>query len=167
MTSIGHCWHNGPMDNLTIRPATVDDAPAIGSLVLGLLPYLTVHPQALGAERFVANVGIDAQRRYLGQDNFRYHVALRGDELLGVVAVRDNTHLFHLFIRETEHGRGLGRRLWELARDEAIARGNPGSFTVNSAQRATGLYLRLGFVPAGSPVEHDGIVDVPMRWTRP
>jgi GNAT superfamily N-acetyltransferase len=154
------------MDNPTIRPATVADAPAIGSLVMTLLPYLTVHPQGLGAEKFIANVGIDAQRRYLGQDNFRYHVALHGDELLGVVAVRDNSHLFHLFIKETLHRQGLGRRLWELARDEAMARGNPGSFTVNSAGRATGLYLRLGFVPAGERIEHDGIVDVPMRWEK-
>ncbi|MBB3224282.1 GNAT family N-acetyltransferase [Pseudoduganella umbonata] len=152
------------MDNLTIRRATVDDAPAIGSLIHALLPYLTVHPLGLGAEKFIANVGIDAQRRYLGQDSFRYHVALRGEELLGVVAVRDNTHLFHLFIKETEHGKGLGRRLWELARDDAMARGNPGAFTVNSAASATGLYLRLGFVQAGEPIEHDGIVDVPMRW---
>jgi GNAT superfamily N-acetyltransferase len=152
------------MDNLTIRLATVDDAPAIGSLILGLLPHLTVHPQGLGAEKFIANIGIDAQRRYLGQDNFRYHVALQGGELVGVVAVRDNTHLFHLFIKEAQHRKGLGRRLWELARDDAMARGNPGRFTVNSAGRATGLYLRLGFEPAGEPIEHDGIVDVPMRW---
>ncbi|WP_229427491.1 GNAT family N-acetyltransferase [Pseudoduganella albidiflava] len=152
---------------MTIRPATVADASAIGSLILDLLPYLTVHPQGLGAEKFVANVGIDAQRRYLGQDIFRYHVALQGEHLLGVVAVRDNTHLFHLFIREAHHGKGLGRRLWEVARDDAMARGNPGRFTVNSARRATGLYLRLGFVQAGGPVEHDGIVDVPMRWEKP
>ncbi|GGY20967.1 GNAT family N-acetyltransferase [Massilia dura] len=152
------------MDNLTIRPATVADATAIGSLVLDLLPYLTVHPQGLGAEKFISNVGIDAQRRYLGQDNFRYHVALRGDELLGVVAVRDNTHLFHLFVREALHGQGLGQRLWQLARDEAIAKGNPGSFTVNAAGRAAGWYVRLGFVQVAERIEHDGIVDVPMRW---
>lgn len=155
------------MDNLIIRPATTADAIAIGALVRDLLPFLTVHPQGLGAEKFIANVGIDAQRRYLGQDSFRYHVALRGDELLGAVAVRDNTHLFHLFIRAAVHGRGLGRRLWELARDDAIARGNPGSFTVNAAGRAAGWYLRLGFVQTAAPIEHDGIVDVPMRWTRP
>ncbi len=157
------------MDNLTIRPATVADAPAIGTLILDLLPYLTVHPQGLGAEKFIANVGIDAQRRYLGQDNFRYHVALGGNglpgsEVLGVVAVRDNTHLFHLFVKEALHGQGLGQRLWQLARDEALAKGNPGSFTVKAAGRAAGWYLRLGFVQVAERIEHDGIVDVPMRW---
>jgi ribosomal protein S18 acetylase RimI-like enzyme len=155
---------NLTIDNLTIRPASVDDADAIGSLILSLLPYMTVHPHGLGAEKFIANIGIDAQRRYLGQDNFRYHVALQGEKLLGVVAVRDNTHLFHLFIDESQHRKGLGRRLWELARDDAMARGNPGRFTVNSAGRATGLYLRLGFVHAGEESLHDGMVGEPLRW---
>lgn len=154
------------MDNLIIRPATVADAQAIGSLIMDLLPFLTVHADARGAEAFIANVGIDAQRRYLAQEGFRYHVALREEELVGVVAVRDNTHLFHLFIREALHGQGLGQRLWELARDDAMARGNPGNFTVKAARRAAGWYHRLGFVPDGEQLEHDGIVDVPMRWMK-
>lgn len=154
------------MDNPTIRPATVADARAIGSLIMDLLPFLTVHPDGQGAEQFIANVGIEAQRRYLAQHSFRYHVALRGDELLGVVAVRDNTHLFHLFIKESLHGQGLGRRLWELARDDAMARGNPGNFTVKAAGRAAGWYERLGFVQEAERIEHDGIVDVPMRWQK-
>lgn len=152
------------MNDLAIRLATPADATAIGSLILDLLPFLTLHPQGEGAEQFIANVGIDAQRRYLAQENFRYHVAYLGDELAGVVAMRDNGHLFHLFVRAALHGQGLGRRLWELARDEALARGNPGAFTVNSSDHAEPMYRRLGFEPTAPRAEHDGIAYIPMRW---
>jgi GNAT superfamily N-acetyltransferase len=149
-----------------IRPATPADGPAIGALILDLLPFLTLHPQGLGAEKFIASIGAAAQQRYLGQPNFRYHVVSSHDGLLGVVALRDNAHLFHLFVRQALHGRGLGRQLWELARDEAIALGNPGSFTVNASDHAAPMYRKLGFEPAAPRVEHDGIAYLPMRWQR-
>ncbi len=152
------------MENLTIRPATVDDADAIGNLIMDLLPFLTLHPDGEGAEAFIANVGIAAQRRYLAQDNYQYHVALREGALAGAVAMRDNSHLFHLFVAQALHGQGLGRQLWLLARDEAIARGNPGVFTVNASTHGMPMYLRLGFVATGPRVEHDGIADMPMQW---
>lgn len=157
------------MEQLTIRPAGIDDADAIAALIADLMPFLTLHPQGLGADGFIASVGPQAQRRYLAQPNFRYHVAHHvaahaGAALAGVVALRDNGHLFHLFVHRDLHGRGLGRQLWELARDEALALGNPGMFTVNASDHAVPMYRRLGFVPAAPRAEHDGIAYLPMRW---
>jgi GNAT superfamily N-acetyltransferase len=157
------------MERLPIRPASVDDADAIAALIADLMSFLTLHPEGHGADGFIASVGREAQRRYLAQPNFRYHVAHRGEgvdaALAGVVAMRDNGHLFHLFVHRDLHGRGLGRKLWELARDEAIALGNPGTFTVNASDHAVAMYRRLGFVPAAPRAEHDGIAYLPMRWT--
>ncbi|QGZ39160.1 acetyltransferase (GNAT) family protein [Pseudoduganella flava] len=154
------------MEGLAIRRAGIDDADAIGALIADLLPFLTLHPDGRGAAGFIASVGAPAQRRYLAQPNFRYHVAADGGSAMpaGVVAMRDNGHLFHLFVRRDLHGRGLGRQLWEFARDEAIALGNPGTFTVNASDHAVAMYRRLGFVPAAPRAEHDGIAYLPMRW---
>ncbi len=155
------------MHNIAIRPATVADAPALGAMVLDLLPYLTVHPQGLGAEEFITHVDAAAQLRYLRQPNFRYRLALRYGALAGFVALRDNSHLFHLFVGRPWHGQGLGRRLWELARDEALAAGNPGQFTVNASDHALPMYARFGFAPTGPRETQRGIAWTPMRWQQP
>lgn len=151
------------MDNLILRAGTVADAPAVGALVMDLLPFLTVDPQGRGAESFVANIDAAAQARYLAAPSFRYRLAWRGDALAGFVAMRDNGHLFHLFVARDMHGQGLGRRLWELARDEALALGNPGVFTVNASDHALPMYARLGFVPTGPREAQYGIAWTPMR----
>lgn len=52
----------------------------------------------------------------------------------GVVGVRDNSHLYHLFVAKPFQGCGLGRRLWEHAKAQYLAAGNPGVFTVNRAR---------------------------------
>lgn len=46
------------------------------------------------------------QRRYLTEGRCRYHVAESAGKLVGVVGVRDDTHLFHLFVAEGFHRRG-------------------------------------------------------------
>jgi len=151
------------MKNLILRAGTVADAPAVGALVMDLLPFLTIDPQGRGAESFVANIDAAAQERYLAAPAFRYQLAWRGNALAGFVAMRDNGHLFHLFVDRALHGQGLGRRLWELARDEALALGNPGVFTVNASDHALAMYTRLGFVPTGPREEQRGIAWTSMR----
>ncbi|AVR98056.1 GNAT family N-acetyltransferase [Pseudoduganella armeniaca] len=151
------------MDDFLFRPATIADAPALGALVLDLLPYLTIDPAGKGADEFVAHIDGAAQLRYLRQPNFRYRLATRQGKLAGFIALRDNSHLFHLFVGRSWHGQGLGRRLWELARAEALAAGNPGVFTVNASDHALPMYRRFGFEPTGPREAQRGIAWTPMR----
>ncbi|WP_028104863.1 GNAT family N-acetyltransferase [Pseudoduganella violaceinigra] len=140
-----------------------DDAAAISALILSLQPFLTIEPDGAGAEEFLVSLSPDIIRRNLQADNYRYQLAFDGATLAGVVAVRDNAHLFSLYVGSAWHGRGVGRLLWEAARDAALARGNPGSFTVNSSAFAEGLYLHLGFTATGPVAEMHGIRFIPMR----
>lgn len=148
---------------ITLRPATADDAAAISALILSLQPYLTIAPDGAGAEEFLVTLQPDIIRRNLQAENYHYLLACEGDALAGVVAVRDNTHLFSLYVGVPWHGRGVGKRLWQAARDAALARGNTGSFTVNSSAYAAPMYRRLGFRAAGEMAEMHGIRFIPMR----
>jgi len=96
-------------------------------------------------------------------ENYRYQVAYMNAALAGVVAIRDNAHLFSLYVAQPWQGQGLGRKLWEAAREDAIKRGNPGSFTVNSSAFAEKTYLRWGFEPTAPTQEMHGIRYIPMR----
>lgn len=147
----------------TIRFATPDDAPAIHALIMALQPMLTIAPDGEGADQFLASIQPEVLAANIGAENYRYQVACLGDTLAGVVALRDNTHLFSLYVAKPCHGQGIGRRLWQAARAEALQRGNPGSFTVNSSAYAEQMYLGWGFQPTATVQEHHGIRYIPMK----
>ena len=41
------------LTELTLRPALVADAPTIVALIDDLMPFLTLHPDGAGAEKFI------------------------------------------------------------------------------------------------------------------
>ncbi|UGQ45139.1 GNAT family N-acetyltransferase [Massilia endophytica] len=149
--------------NPTIRFATPDDVDAIRALIMDLMPMMTIHPDAQGAEQFLESFGVPAMQRYVSAPNFRYQLAFVEGELAGVAAVRDNSHLFHLFVARRFHGQGLGRVLWKAAYDDALSLGNPGQFTVNSSVYAFDMYRHFGFEPTSGKIEQHGIAYIPMR----
>ena len=154
---------NQPLPTITLRPALVADAPAIVALIDDLMPFLTLHPDGAGAEKFIEHCRQPAIENYLSLPNYAYQLAHIGGELAGVVAMRDNTHLFHMFVPRALHRRGMARRLWQTARDASLARGGVTAFTVNSSLYALPLYESLGFAATGPKVETGGIAFVPMR----
>lgn len=154
--------------DVTIREATVEDAEAIGALVASLARYYLADPaDPEAAAPFFATVSPEAQRRYLTEGRCRYHVAEADDGLVGVIGLRDDTHVFHLFVAEAFHGRGVARRLWAVARAAARTGGDPGHFTVNSSLHAVPVYERFGFRTTGPEVRKDGVAFVPMELDEP
>ncbi len=146
-----------------IRPATPADAAAISGLILGVSRFFTLHPEGQGAEVFLETLTPQAFGGYLSSPEYAYLVAEEDGALAGVVGIRDNGHLYHLFVAPAFHGGGLSRRLWDAAKEAALQAGNPGEFTVNSSLYAVPVYERFGFVPTGPRVEQHGIAFVPMK----
>ena len=150
---------------LCIREATVDDAAAISGLIRPLAEkFIAVDFSPAGARNLLASMEPDAVAGYF-ELGYKYHVAEQDGVLAGVVAVRDNSHLYHLFVAEPFQGRGVARRLWQTARDACRRAGNPGSFTVKSSRFAVVVYRKLGFVESGPPESRDGITCFPMELT--
>lgn len=152
-------------DTLIIRRAQLSDAPAIALLIGELMPYMTLRADGAGAEQFMENMACPAIETYVSGAGYQYQVGLIGGELVGVVALRDNSHLFHLFVAQKRHRQGIARRLWDAALRAAVSSGNAEGFTVNSSLHGLPLYRSLGFVATGDKVEHHGIAYVPMVLT--
>jgi GNAT superfamily N-acetyltransferase len=150
-------------ESTRIRAAIPDDALAIGTLLLDLTARYIAHELSSdAANRLLASMQVPAIKRYLAS-GYRYHVAEDHGELAGVVAVRDNRHLYHLFVAERFQGKGLARALWQVAKAASLEAGNPGVFTVNSSRFAVGLYEKFGFVGHGEVVDHSGVIHIPMK----
>ena len=148
---------------MQVRSATEADAERISSLIHSLSGPFFLFPDGSGAEPFLESLTEQAIRGYISASNFSYLVAELENELVGVVALRDNSHLYHLFIAQAHQGRGLGRSLWLLVKQAAIRAGNGGLFTVNSSLNAIPVYLSFGFIPSGPKIEKHGVAYVPMR----
>lgn len=152
---------------MRIRLATARDAEAISALIRGVSHFFTLRPDGAGAEAFLETVSPHAIRGCLSSPDYVYRVAEEDGVIVGVVAVRESRHLYHLFVAPDGQRRGLARRLWTRAMRAAVRAGNPGEFTVNSTPFAVPVYERFGFVATGPRVEANGIAFVPMRLVLP
>lgn len=144
---------------MQFRPATIEDAAALSALIRRFAPDFTVSPDGSGAELFLESITANALAGYIADPRYRFYAAFDGADLAGFIAIRDGSHLFHLFVAPEFQRRGLATRLWQLA----TASGTSKAFTVNSTRFAVPVYERFGFVQSGPPAEKHGICFVPMQ----
>lgn len=148
---------------MDIREATIADAESISKLVCELSEkFIAQEFTAQGAEHLLASMSPDAIQKYI-HSGFRYHVAEMGKQVVGVVSVKNNSHLYHLFVAEKHQRKGIASRLWQVAMEACLCKGNSGGFTVNSSKYAQGVYEKLGFVAQSGPEEKNGVVFIPMK----
>ncbi|MBI3547301.1 MAG: GNAT family N-acetyltransferase [Gammaproteobacteria bacterium] len=112
---------------------------------------------------FLASVTSSAIADHIADAKFNYLVGFVGQTLAGVIALRDTTHVHHLFVAHEFHRQGVAARLWEQAKTDAIALGNKKSFSVRSSEYAVPVYERFGFHVVGARAEKDGVIFVPMK----
>ena len=148
---------------MEFRAGSPADAEAIAALIDSFQSELTDDPSGAGADEYLASVSLQAEREYLASERYRYLVACSDSQLAGFIAIRDGSHLFHLFVERSQQRQGIARRLWERALEELCAPGSDGVFTVNSSLRAVPVYQAFGFVSAGSIQSMHGISFLPMR----
>jgi GNAT superfamily N-acetyltransferase len=152
---------------MEIRPLVTADIPAVSALLRELAKEYIVHESPPeGASNFLAENDEMGVRGFLARGHV-YHVAVVEGQLAGFVAVRDRSHLFHLFVGKRWHRRGIARSLWEVARDAALASGGEGAFTVNSSNYAVPVYEAFGFVRVGPTQCAKGLYYNPMRYPAP
>jgi GNAT superfamily N-acetyltransferase len=141
------------------------DIPAVARLLRELASEFIVHESpAEEGSTFLRENDEDGIRGYVARGHV-YHVADTGTELAGFIAMRDGSHLFHLFVAKRWHRQGVARRLWDVARNAALAAGNPAVFTVNSSKVARPVYESFGFVPSAPLQYQRGLWFHPMRLT--
>ncbi|KJY93633.1 GCN5 family acetyltransferase [Vibrio neptunius] len=149
--------------SITFRNAKICDAKAISELILPLAKkYVcpTCDPSVQGV--LLKSMSEEKVEHYLST-NYHYVVAVTAnDEVIGVAGIRDNSHLYHLFVNDRFQGHGLSRQLWEVVKENALNNGNKGIFTVNSAINAECVYLRFGFKRTKGIRNRQGMIDIPM-----
>ena len=145
-----------------IRPMVTADVPMVAELLRVLAEKYIAHEFVPAARASFLSKNDEAAIAQFVADGFRYHVAEVDGIIVGFVGVRDDRHLYHLFVAEPHHRRGIARRLWEVASAECRERGHTGAFTVNSSNNAVAVYERLGFRRTASVQDSGGVLFNPM-----
>jgi GNAT superfamily N-acetyltransferase len=148
---------------ITIRKAIATEAEKISELIRSFMHLFLVNPDGKGAEHFLQMTTPAGLVGFMEQPNINYLLGEKDGVFCGVVAVRNHSHLQHLYIVPTFQGRGVGRYLWETARDQAVAAGNTGQFTVNAVVSAIPFYQRMGFASVGDVTLTGGLRCQPMK----
>ena len=152
------------MRTLSIRRGTIEDAGRISTFITALSEeYIVGEFSPEGREHFLRDHTASEVHKRLAGD-FRFYLAESDDQLAGVAAIRSNAHLYYLFVGKLFQGMGLARRLWACVKEESLALGNPGTFTVNASNYAVTAYERLGFRRTEPTTEKNGVLYNPMQF---
>lgn len=148
------------MNSLQIRPAAVTDAGAVAALVNGLAAYYGSGTDAGLPDWFRQTLTPDAFRDRLNDPQYHHYIALYDEKLAGYLALREGFHLYHPFVAEQAHRRGIARQLWQHALGQLPIE----TCTVRSSLFAVPVYQRLGFRLSGEAASKDGIAFQPMLF---
>jgi len=148
---------------MKIRTARYADVEAISQLIAPLvIKHILPGCSEQGAEILLKSMNSESIENYFSF-GYQYWLGEVDNQLMAVIGIKENSHLYHLFVADPFQGRGHAQQLWQHAKAECLASGNPGVFTVNSALNAAPVYRKWGFEPLCEVRERSGIKDIPMR----
>jgi len=84
-------------------------------------------------------------------------------EIIGVLAVRNNSHIALMFVDKRHHRKGIAKKLFIHFLKEA-EKDEPAEITVNSSPYAVPVYERLGFEKVSELQEKNGILFTHMLY---
>ncbi len=80
-------------------------------------------------------------------------------ELIGVLEINNTNHIFLYFVQKKYRGQKIGKALFNYAKSQIC-----GNITANATDYALPIYLKLGFVQTGSPINRGGIIVSPVLF---
>ena len=95
---------------------------------------------------------------------YQMFVALDRKQIVGMLTLRNNSHISLLFVDEKYHRRGIGRALIEYLREYLLSEAGISKVTVNAAPYGVAFYHQLGFQDLRPEEERDGIRYTPMEF---
>ncbi len=94
---------------------------------------------------------------------YQLFVAYEEDKIVGMISLRDETHISLLFVEASCHKRGIGRALIEYVCNYVRYEEGFMKVTVNAAPYAVGFYHKLGFRDTQGEQASEGIRYTPME----
>lgn len=95
---------------------------------------------------------------------YQMFVAVDHGRLVGMITLRDTTHISLLFVDEAYHRQGIGRGLIGYLADYLRTEVGAERVTVDSSPYGVGFYHKMGFRDIRPEETKDGIIYTPMEF---
>jgi GNAT superfamily N-acetyltransferase len=157
------------MSNVNVRAMSADDSKAVSRLILTLFDEFVAPGYSKKASKtFRRQTRRQSRCAELGEGESRLvaETLVDGvrDELIGVIGVRDVSHVHWLWVRKDWHRNGVASILMaNVIAEIREQRADVMKITLNSSPYAIPFYLRLGFQICGDEVDKKGIICTPMK----
>ena len=156
---------------MSIRIAHAEDVKEIATLVRSLSHYYL--PQKISSAQDSSTKSSSAkslstnrlpswllntlaEEQFLQRINsaeYSNYVYCIDDEIVGYIAMKESSHLYHLFVSEAHQGNGIANGLWKHICGKCSAE----KYSVRSSLYAVPVYKKWGFVETDMVREKDGI----------
>lgn len=147
---------------ITIRQLMTGEEKTITPLIREAFDtHISANYSAQGVIEFYRYIDIAAIRKRIQEDH-EIFIALSGQEITGIMELRNLNHISLLFVKNENKGAGIGKLLLQHAVAKCKSAGIR-DITVNSSPNSVGFYSAQGFVPEGEEEEDRGIRSVSMK----
>jgi len=144
---------------VSIRVALKSDVVKISNLVASLSHFYLKNPAHELPEWFENTLTKSAFLSRVEGTEYANFVYEKEGEIVGYIAMKGDSHLYHLFVSENHQGKGLSRALWEFATNICVSN----VYTLRSSLYAVPVYRKFGFIESDVAGEKDGIDFQPME----
>ena len=145
--------------DLKIRPLEESEIEAAHSLAWDVfLEFEAPDYPPEGVEEFRQTL---KNEKYLA--DLRYYGAFVGEELAGILTIRETTnHICFFFVDKKYQRHGIGTKLFRRVLEDFAGQ----TITLNSAPYGLPFYKKIGFVETDSQQTMNGITFTPMAYTQ-
>ena len=121
------------------------------------------YPQE-GIDTFREFIEPDRLSQELRENRMSFYCCYERDDLIGVLAYRDTSHIALLFVDKAFHREGIAGELLKISFDDILSKNTSMTeITVHSSPYAESIYQKMGFISQDTVQMQNGIKYVPMK----
>ncbi len=148
----------------TIRPARIEEwDEAIHLIWKVFVQYNAKDYPKEGADSFAEFITDETLHRMFIIGEYKMFLIIINGTIIGVITLRDQTHISLLFVEGGYHCKGMGKMMIDYMKEYVQYAYQSTHLTVNAAPSAIKFYEHVGFVHTRNPFVQKGILVAPMQ----
>ncbi|RXJ96291.1 hypothetical protein CRV00_01335 [Malaciobacter molluscorum] len=150
---------NLPLTNEFIRIPKLKDAKELSILVTSLLSYLF---EDTTPSWFKDEISENSFEERLKDKSYKHYIYTINEKIVGFITIKEENKLFHLFVDESFHKKGIAKKLFECVKTNMDIT----DMKVNASLYAVAFYEALGFEKSGKQEHFKGLDYQPLIYNK-